>query len=402
MTITEMYNNNAEIKELDENIENHNAVIASERTVGEDYFTQLKEMKEKRENMSIISEEQIDQKVAEYEKKVEEFEKNNNRMKELAELIETHNSVIASGRPVTEEYFEQINEYKKELSEMEEVPENKIMAYKRELAVAYKERINTAPEKNRKYDEVKENIDNKRAMFASGRIVGEKYGENLEHSEKQFSNMKRISDADIEKWEKLIAEVDKEDKKVEQLKELIDTQQSFIVSGAISGTNVIKKQDELKKELKEKTKTVKDFEEKDEMNVNRDVDLKEMTNNIREAIENAEKNENLEQKQLPAIIKKENILSRFGSKISDVFKKIGSKITGLFSKREDNKIAENSDNVEGVDKAKAFRSVMKNTAEESRDDNFEVTLTPERTQTQDKINEPSKDSHTSDKGGMEF
>ena len=330
MTITEMYNNNAEIKELDENIENHNAVIASERTVGEDYFTQLKEMKEKRENMSIISEEQIDQKVAEYEKKVEEFEKNNNRMKELAELIETHNSVIASGRPVTEEYFEQINEYKKELSEMEEVPENKIVAYKRELAVAYKERINTAPEKNRKYDEVKENIDNKRAMFASGRIVGEKYGENLEHSEKQFSNMKRISDADIEKWEKLIAEVDKEDKKVEQLKELIDTQQSFIVSGAISGTNVIKKQDELKKELKEKTKTVKDFEEKDEMNVNRDVDLKEMTNNIREAIENAEKNENLEQKQLPAIIKKENILSRFGSKISDVFKKIGSKITGLF------------------------------------------------------------------------
>lgn len=382
MTITEMYNNNAEIKELDENIENHNAVIASERTVGEDYFTQLKEMKEKRENMSIISEEQIDQKVAEYEKKVEEFEKNNNRMKELAELIETHNSVIASGRPVTEEYFEQINEYKKELSEMEEVPENKIMAYKRELAVAYKERINTAPEKNRKYDEVKENIDNKRAMFASGKIVGEKYGENLEHSEKQFSNMKRISDADIEKWEKLIAEVDKEDKKVEQLKELIDTQQSFIVSGAISETNVIKKQDELKKELKEKTKTVKDFEEKDEMNVNRDVDLKKMTNNIREAIENAEKNENLEQKQLPAIIKKENILSRFGSKISDVFKKIGSKITGLFSKREAKNSEEELDDVEVDDTAKAFRDEMKNAAGELRDDDFKVTLTPERTQTQ--------------------
>lgn len=382
MTITEMYNNNAEIKELDENIENHNAVIASERTVGEDYFTQLKEMKEKRENMSIISEEQIDQKVAEYEKKVEEFEKNNNRMKELAELIETHNSVIASGRPVTEEYFEQINEYKKELSEMEEVPENKIVAYKRELAVAYKERINTAPEKNRKYDEVKENIDNKRAMFASGKIVGEKYGENLEHSEKQFSNMKRISDADIEKWEKLIAEVDKEDKKVEQLKELIDTQQSFIVSGAISGTNVIKKQDELKKELKEKTKTVKDFEEKDEMNVNRDVDLKKMTNNIREAIENAEKKENLEQKQLPAIIKKENILSRFGSKISDVFKKIGSKITGLFSKREAKNSEEELDDVEVDDTAKAFRDEMKNAAGELRDDDFKVTLTPERTQTQ--------------------
>ena len=219
-------------------------------------------------------------------------------------------------------------------------------------------------------------------MFASGRIVGEKYGENLEHSEKQFSNMKRISDADIEKWEKLIAEVDKEDKKVEQLKELIDTQQSFIVSGAISGTNVIKKQDELKKELKEKTKTVKDFEEKDEMNVNRDVDLKEMTNNIREAIENAEKNENLEQKQLPAIIKKENILSRFGSKISDVFKKIGSKITGLFSKREAKNSEEELDDVEVDDTAKAFRDEMKNAAGELRDDDFKVTLTPERTQTQ--------------------
>ena len=155
MTIIEMYNNNKEIKELDENIENYNAVVASGRTVGEDYFTKLEEMKEKRESMSIISEEKIDQKVDEYEKKVEEFEKNNNRMKELSELIESHNSVIAMGRNVPEEYFEQINEYKKELSEMEEVPKNKIMAYKRELAVAYKEKINTAPEKNRKYDEAK-------------------------------------------------------------------------------------------------------------------------------------------------------------------------------------------------------------------------------------------------------
>ena len=76
MTIIEMYNNNKEIKELDENIENYNAVVASGRTVGEDYFTKLEEMKEKRESMSIISEEKIDQKVDEYEKKVEEFEKN--------------------------------------------------------------------------------------------------------------------------------------------------------------------------------------------------------------------------------------------------------------------------------------------------------------------------------------
>lgn len=118
------------------------------------------------------------------------------------------------------------------------------------------------------------------------------------------------------------------------------------------------------------------------MNVNRDVDLKEMTNNIREAIENAEKNENLEQKQLPAIIKKENILSRFGSKISDVFKKIGSKITGLFSKREAKNSEEELDDVEVDDTAKAFRDEMKNAAGELRDDDFKVTLTPERTQTQ--------------------
>ena len=383
MTITEMYNNNKEIKELDENIENYNAVVASGRTVGEDYFTKLEEMKEKRESMSIISEEEIDQKVDEYEKKVEEFEKNNNRMKELSELIESHNSVIAMGRNVPEEYFEQINEYKKELSEMEEVPKNKIMAYKRELAVAYKEKINTAPEKNRKYDEVKENIENQRAMFSSGRSVGEKYGEHLENSEKQFSNMKRISDADIEKWKKLIAEVDKEDKEVDQLKELIDTQQSLIVSGIISGPDVIKKQEDLKQELKEKTMTVEDFEEKDEMNVNRDVNLEQMTNSIRDAIENEEERaEESEEEMLPAVIKKENILSRFGSKISSAFKKIGSKITGLFSKREDKNSEEEIDDAKVEDTAKAFRDGMKNTAGESRDDDFEVTLTPERTQTQ--------------------
>ncbi len=385
MTIIEMYNNNKEIKELDENIENYNAVVASGRTVGEDYFTKLEEMKEKRESMSIISEEKIDQKVDEYEKKVEEFEKNNNRMKELSELIESHNSVIAMGRNVPEEYFEQINEYKKELSEMEEVPKNKIMAYKRELAVAYKEKINTAPEKNRKYDEAKENIENQRAMFSSGRSVGEEYGKHLENSEKQFSNMKRISDADIEKWKKLIAEVDKEDKDVDQLKELIDTQQSLIVSGIISGPDVIKKQEDLKQELKEKTMTVEDFEEKDEMNVNRDVNLEQMTNNIRDAIENEEERaKEPEEEMLPAVIKRENILSRFGSKISDTFKKIGSKITGLFSKREDKSSKEKTDDVKVEDTAKAFREEMKNVSEESRDDNFEVPLTPERTQVQDK------------------
>lgn len=383
MTIIEMYNNNKEIKELDENIENYNAVVASGRTVGEDYFTKLEEMKEKRESMSIISEEKIDQKVDEYEKKVEEFEKNNNRMKELSELIESHNSVIAMGKNVPEEYFEQINEYKKELSEMEEVPKNKIMAYKRELAVAYKEKINTAPEKNRKYDEVKENIENQRAMFSSGRSVGEKYGEHLENSEKQFSNMKRISDADIEKWKKLIAEVDKEDKEVDQLKELIDTQQSLIVSGIISGPDVIKKQEDLKQELKEKTMTVEDLEEKDEMNVNRDVNLEQMTNSIRDAVENEEERaEESEEEMLPAVIKKENILSRFGSKISDAFKRIGSKITGLFSKREAKNSEEEIDDVEVDDTAKAFRDEMKNTAGELRDDDFKVTLTPERTQTQ--------------------
>ena len=197
--------------------------------------------------------------------------------------------------------------------------------------------------------------------------------------------MKRISDADIEKWKKLIAEVDKEDKDVDQLKELIDTQQSLIVSGIISGPDVIKKQEDLKQELKEKTMTVEDFEEKDEMNVNRDVNLEQMTNNIRDAIENEEERaKEPEEEMLPAVIKRENILSRFGSKISDTFKKIGSKITGLFSKREDKSSKEKTDDVKVEDTAKAFREEMKNVSEESRDDNFEVPLTPERTQVQDK------------------
>ena len=100
--------------------------------------------------MSVISEKQIDDKVNEYEKKLDEYEKNNNRINELSELIESHNAMVISGRQVSEGYFKQIEEYKKELASMREIPHNKIMAYKRELAIAYKEKIKSAPEINKR------------------------------------------------------------------------------------------------------------------------------------------------------------------------------------------------------------------------------------------------------------
>lgn len=132
MTISEMYENNKNVKDLEEEIANHNAVIASGKKVGEMYFEQLKSMKEKYSSMSVISEKQIDDKVNEYEKKLDEYEKNNNRINELSELIESHNAMVISGRQVSEGYFKQIEEYKKELASMREIPHNKIMAYKRE------------------------------------------------------------------------------------------------------------------------------------------------------------------------------------------------------------------------------------------------------------------------------
>ena len=101
----------------------------------------------------------LDDKVNEYEKKLDEYEKNNNRINELSELIESHNAMVISGRQVSEGYFKQIEEYKKELASMREIPHNKIMAYKRELAIAYKEKIKSAPEINKRYDETKEIFD---------------------------------------------------------------------------------------------------------------------------------------------------------------------------------------------------------------------------------------------------
>lgn len=296
MTISEMYENNKNVKDLEEEIANHNAVIASGKKVGEMYFEQLKSMKEKYSSMSVISEKQIDDKVNEYEKKLDEYEKNNNRINELSELIESHNAMVISGRQVSEGYFKQIEEYKKELASMREIPHNKIMAYKRELAIAYKEKIKSAPEINKRYDETKEMVENHRAMFASGRIVGEKYGEQLVNNENKISELKRVSKTDIDKWEKVIEDVEKDDKEIE-----------------------------------ENDKTVKD-----------------QGNN------------------LPAIIKKENIVTKIkNSKLAEVFKNLGSKISNIFSKnKKDEKVEENS---EVIDKSKEYREKVKKECQEDNE-----------------------------------
>lgn len=342
MTISEMYENNKNIKELEEEIANHNVVIASGKKVGEKYFEQLKSMKEKLSNMSVISEEQIDDKVSEYEKKLDEYEKNNNRMKELSELIESHNAMIISGRQVSEGYFKQIEEYKKELASMNEVTHNKIMAYKRELAIAYKEKIKSAPEKNKKYDETKEMVENHRAMLASGRIVGEKYGEQLVNNENKISTLKRVSKADIDKWEKVIEDVEKDYKEISELKELIETQQSMMVSGIIGGKDVVKKQDELKMQLKERMLSVKEIEENDKTTVN-----------------NQENN-------LPAIIKKENIVTKIkNSKLAEVFKNLRNKISNIFAKDKKAKEIDTDTKSKNIDKTKAYREKLQKEYQEN-------------------------------------
>ena len=76
----------------------------------------------------------------------------------------------------------------------------------------------------------------------------------------------------------------KDDKEIGKLKELIETQQSLMVSGIIGGKDAVKKQDELKRQLKERMISVKEIEENDKT-------VKDQGNN------------------LPAIIKKENILN---------------------------------------------------------------------------------------------
>ena len=315
MTISEMYENNKNVKDLEEEIANHNAVIASGKKVGEMYFEQLKSMKEKYSSMSVISEKQIDDKVNEYEKKLDEYEKNNNRINELSELIESHNAMVISGRQVSEGYFKQIEEYKKELASMREIPHNKIMAYKRELAIAYKEKIKSAPEINKRYDETKEMVENHRAMFASWRIVGEKYGEQLVNNENKISELKRVSKTDIDKWEKVIEDVEKDDKEIGKLKELIETQQSLMVSGIIGGKDAVKKQDELKRQLKERMISVKEIEE--------------------------------------------------NYKLAEVFKNLGSKISNIFSKnKKDEKVEENS---EVIDKSKEYREKVKKECQEDNE-----------------------------------
>ena len=336
MTISEMYENNKKIKDLEDEIANHNAVIASGKKVGEMYFEQLKSMKEKYSNMSVISEKQIDDKVNEYEKKLEEYEKNNNRINELSELIESHNAMVISGRQVSEGYFKQIEEYKKELASMKEIPHNKIMAYKRELAIAYKEKIKSAPEINKRYDETKEMVENHRAMFASGRIVGEKYGEQLVNNENKISELKRVSKADIDKWEKVIEDVEKDDKEIGKLKELIETQQSLMVSGIIGGKDAVKKQG----------------------------------NN------------------LPAIIKKENIVTKIkNSKLAEVFKNLGSKISNIFSKnKKDEKVEENS---EVIDKSKEYREKVKKECQEDNEQAKEGEQHQQEVPIQDKEQEES-------------
>ena len=343
MTISEMYENNKKIKDLEEEIANHNAVIASGKKVGEMYFEQLKSMKEKYSSMSVISEKQIDDKVNEYEKKLDEYEKNNNRINELSELIESHNAMVISGRQVSEGYFKQIEEYKKELASMREIPHNKIMAYKRELAIAYKEKIKSAPEINKKYDETKEMVENHRAMFASGRIVGEKYGEQLVNNENKISELKRVSKADIDKWEKVIEDVEEDNKEIDKLKELIETQQSLMVSGVIGGKEIVKKQDELKRQLNERMLSVKEIEESNKS-------------------ENSQEN-NL-QNNLPAVIKKENIVTKIkNSKLAGILKNLGNKISSIFSKAKEEKEANTKS--ESIDRTKAYREKLQKEYQEN-------------------------------------
>ncbi len=84
---------------------------------------------------------------------------------------------------------------------------------------------------------------------------------------------------------KVIEDVEKDDKEIGKLKELIETQQSLMVSGIIGGKDAVKKQDELKRQLKERMISVKEIEENDKT-------VKDQGNN------------------LPAIIKKKILLQK--------------------------------------------------------------------------------------------
>ena len=69
---------------------------------------------------------------------------------------------------------------------------------------------------------------------------------------------------------------------------------------------------------------------------------------------------------LPAIIKKENIVTKIkNSKLAEVFKNLGSKISNIFSKnKKDEKVEENS---EVIDKSKEYREKVKKECQEDNE-----------------------------------
>lgn len=359
MTIKEMYENNRKMEELKEVINNHNAIIASGRNVDEKYFEQLKNSKYELAGMKEITEEQIDEKVAEYEEIINKYEQNNKRMKELKELIESHNAIIASGRNVPEEFFNQLKGFKEELATMKEVPKKEIIPYKRQLAIAYKDKLNKAPEKNKEYDDLKELADTHKSIISSGINVGEKYGDQYTNMEKRLSSMSRVSEEDINKWKKTLEEVAEDDKEIDQLKELIETHESMIKSGMKVGEKFGEQLENLKKQLAERTADiVKEKEEKAKSEADKKLEelkkeLEEKTSEIanRKQKETEKDNDNKEETAL-TVVEKQNIFSRIGKSL----KNFGSKIAGLFKKKEENKEPENR---EVGDTAKEWRQNFK-------------------------------------------
>ena len=256
MNIKEMYENNEKMDELKELIENHTAVIDSGRSVSEDYYKQLENLKNELSGMNEIKEEEIDKKVSEYEKIVEEYEKNNEKANELKKLIENHTAIIDSGRNVPEDFYKQLEGFKKELAGINEVPKDRIMAYKRQLAIAYKHKLKNVDSKNKEYDRQEQIVDAEKSIIMSGRKVGNNYNEQYIENVNKLKNLKRISDDDINKWKKVIGEVDQDDKEIAKLEDLIRDYTERIMSGAKVGPNYENQLEDLKKELAERKKSM--------------------------------------------------------------------------------------------------------------------------------------------------
>lgn len=342
MTIKEMYENNKKMEDLKEVISNHNAVIASGRKVDEKYFEQLKNSKDELAGMKEITEEQIEEKVSEYEEIVNKYEQNNKRMKELKELIESHNAIIASGRNVPEGFFNQLKDFKEELSNMKEVPKNEIISYKRQLAVAYKDMLNKAPEKNKEYDDLETLVDNYRSTISSGINVREKFGDQYVANENKLKNMNRVSEEDINKWKKTLEEVAEDDKEIAQLKELIETHESMIKSGMKVGEKFGDQLEDLKKQLAERTADIVKQKEEEASKSDADKQFEELKKELEEISkqkkeEVKEENNNKEETAL-TVVEKQNIFSRIGKSL----KNFGSKIAGLFKKKDGEKEFENN------------------------------------------------------------